>query len=228
MNYLDLQYDICGIYAIMNCVNEKVYIGSAVDIKKRWIRHVHRLRLGTHTNPVLQATWNKHGESSFDFIILEEVPDRIWLLLREQLWLNDVQPWMRENGYNILPTAESRLGHVESEETRHKKSLATTRAKLGKPLSQEHCEALSKGHLGKPWTEKQRLAKHDFSFMDATWRQAISNRVSGAGNPFFGKTHPSELLPVIRKNAALGRHTRWHVNRSIVNPACELCGIGVS
>ncbi len=227
MKYLDLQYGICGIYAIVNCVNGKVYVGSAVDIKRRWIRHVHRLRVGTHTNPILQATWNKHGEFSFDFIVLEEVFDHIWLMLREQLWLNDVQPWKRENGYNILRSAESRLGHVPSKEQRHKQSLAL----LGRPkppVTSEIREILSKAHLGKSWSKKRREATVDHTFIDTTWRQAISNRVGGENNPFFGKIHPPELRPALRRGQRTAAHNRWHVNRSIVNPACELCGIGLS
>lgn len=231
MNYLDLQYGVCGVYAIMNCVNGQVYIGSAMDIKRRWVVHVNRLRAETyttHTSPILWSAWKKYGESSFDFFVLEEVPDRLWLMVREQLWLNDVQPWKRENGYNILPTAESRLGHIASEETRRKSSVATTRAKLGKPLSQEHCEAISRGHIGKPWTDKQREADRSRAYITEDWRAANSVRTSGENNPFFGKTHPSELLPTLQQAAVLGRHTRWHVNRGIVNPACGLCEIGVS
>lgn len=228
MDYLGLQYDIGGIYAIINCANGKVYVGSAVDIKRRWIRHVHRLRLGTHTNPILQSAWNKYGESSFDFLILEEVSDRLWLMVREQLWLNDVQPWKRENGYNILPSAESRLGHVPSLESRRKQSISLSKSKTGTKASEFQRQRMSIAHLGKPWTEKQRLAKHDLSFMDADWCKAISVRTSGENNPFFGKTHPPELLPVVRKNAELGRHIRWHVNRGIINPNCVLCGIGIS
>lgn len=228
MHYLDPQYGMSGVYAILNVTNGKVYVGSAVDIKRRWIRHVHRLRLGTHTNPILQAAWDKHGEANFDFVVLEEVPDHIWLMIREQLWLNEVQPHQRENGYNILPTAESRLGHTESAETRRKKSVATTRAKLGKPLSKEHCLAVAEAHQGKPWSAKRRKAVVDRAFMDADWRAAISARTVGKNNPFFGKTHPPGLKSALQRGQRIAAHKRWHLNRGVVNPSCDLCQLGVS
>jgi len=225
MIYLDLNYGISGIYAILNDANGKMYIGSAVDIKRRWIRHVHRLRLGTHTNPILQAAWNKYGESTFSFAVLEEVSDRIWLMVREQLWLNDVKPWNRENGYNILPTAESRLGHRMSEEQKKKLSVTTRRAKLGKPLSKEHRAALSKGHQGKPWTQAQRKANEtrDLSFITNEWRKANSEERLGNKNPFFGKKHPVWRLPFLAEKAAQGSHIRWHVNRGVSKHNCKFC-----
>lgn len=30
---------ICGVYKIKNIVNDKFYIGSSKDIKKRWKQH---------------------------------------------------------------------------------------------------------------------------------------------------------------------------------------------
>jgi group I intron endonuclease len=223
MKYLDLNYGISGIYAVANEVNSKVYIGSAVDIKRRWIRHVCRLRQGTHTNPILQAAWNKHGELNFNFTVIEEVPDKPQLLIREQVWLDDKQPWKRENGYNILPTAESRFGHVTSEKTKRKLSVTTRRAKLGKPLSKEHRAALSKGHQGKPWTKKQRQVERSREYIDQDWRNAISVRVSGDKNSFYGKRHPPERLPFLAQKAAEGSHIRWHVNRGISKPDCKFC-----
>jgi len=226
MRYLALSKGVCGIYAILNTMNGKVYVGSAVDIKARWMRHVHRLRLGMHTNPILQAAWNKHGEDAFEFEVLEEVPDRIWLFIREQLWLNDVRPWERSEGYNILRTADSRLGYIPSEEQKQKQRAAMLGRKTG-PISEAQRKVLSEAHKGKPWTNKQRNANRSRGYITTDWRKANSERTAGKSNPFYGKTHSPELLPVVRKNAALGRHVRWHLNRGVSNPVCELC-LGVS
>jgi len=45
---------ITGIYKIRNKQNNKVYIGSAVDIKKRWRDHKWNLKENKHHNPHLQ------------------------------------------------------------------------------------------------------------------------------------------------------------------------------
>ena len=62
----------CGIYMIKNVSNEKVYIGQSIDITQRFCLHRYRLRRNIHENPRLQQSWNKHGEDSFVFSILEE------------------------------------------------------------------------------------------------------------------------------------------------------------
>jgi len=48
------------------------------------------------------------------------------------------------------------------------------------------------------------------------------NRI-GENNPFFGQKHSPENLPRVRRNAALGRHVRWHVNKGIQGDDCEFC-----
>lgn len=37
-----------GVYAITNTATGKRYIGSAVNIKKRWREHLHNLRKNKH------------------------------------------------------------------------------------------------------------------------------------------------------------------------------------
>lgn len=101
-----------GIYEIVNLVNGKRYIGSAVNIPNRWRQH--RCELGKERhNPILQSAWRKYGEKNFEFRIIEMVPDKIQLIVREQHYLDLLKP-----AYNCAPIAGSRLGAKMSPESR--------------------------------------------------------------------------------------------------------------
>ena len=76
-----------GIYKIINVVNNKFYVGSAVDFKRRKTRHFSELRTGKHNNAKLQAAWRKYGEQAFVFVVVEELPDGADLLAAENVWL---------------------------------------------------------------------------------------------------------------------------------------------
>ena len=86
---------------IRNKVNNKVYIGSSVNIERRWYSHRYDLRCNKHNNKHLQNAWNKYGEDNFEFIVLEEVKDKSALRIREQYWLNKYQAFNASIGYNI-------------------------------------------------------------------------------------------------------------------------------
>ena len=60
-----------GIYIIKNLLNEKIYVGSSVNIKKRFQEHKLNLRKNEHANFHLQKSWNLHGEENFIFVELE-------------------------------------------------------------------------------------------------------------------------------------------------------------
>ena len=77
------------IYKIRNVVNDKFYVGSTVDSRKRFWAHRKALRLGTHDCTHLQRAWNKYGEDCFKFEIVEVVPEGEDLLAAEQKWLDD-------------------------------------------------------------------------------------------------------------------------------------------
>jgi len=59
---------VIAVYEIRNTVSGKFYIGSSANLYERWRTHKNKLRAGTHPNPKLQASWNKHGEAAFVFI----------------------------------------------------------------------------------------------------------------------------------------------------------------
>lgn len=140
-----------GIYQIYNKENEKSYIGSSVNLKKRKIDHVRMLKKSTHPNIHLQRAWNKHGSDSFEFRILVTCP-QIYLIKLEQWFLDNTK-----NLYNIQLKADSSLGRVLSEETKKKigaksklhihsdetkekisKSLLGNKRSVGRKLTEEH------------------------------------------------------------------------------------------
>ena len=78
-----------GIYKIINVINNKFYVGSAVDLKRRKARHFSELRNGRHNNRHLQSAWVKYGEAAFIFVVVEELPPEADLLAAENVWLKE-------------------------------------------------------------------------------------------------------------------------------------------
>lgn len=76
------------IYKIRNVVNDKFYVGSTVDSRKRFWAHRKALRAGTHPCIRLQRSWNKHGEDCFKFEIIEQHESKEALFPAEQKWLD--------------------------------------------------------------------------------------------------------------------------------------------
>lgn len=81
---------IAGIYTIWCEPTDRVYIGSTVDIRKRWIEHRGMLTRGSHENSRLQADWDEHGAAAFEFEIAETIqhPSGRALVEAEQRWLD--------------------------------------------------------------------------------------------------------------------------------------------
>ncbi len=62
-----------GVYIIKNSKNDKCYIGSSLNVRKRLNDHKTLLMRNKHHSYKLQGSYNKHGVSSFEFNPLEEV-----------------------------------------------------------------------------------------------------------------------------------------------------------
>src|SRR5579885_3833381 len=106
-----------GIYLITNLTNGHLYVGSAVDMRKRQREHLWGLHHGVHRSSYLQRAFNKYGETAFAFSVLEEVADVTILIEREQYHLDLLKPV-----YNSREKAESQLGLKHSEESKAKMS----------------------------------------------------------------------------------------------------------
>ncbi len=78
-----------GVYGIVNLRTTRVYIGSSVNIRKRWLNHRSHLRNGTHHCLGLQAEWANFGESFFSLVVLEPTPPAYReRMVREQWWID--------------------------------------------------------------------------------------------------------------------------------------------
>ncbi|MEO5367385.1 MAG: GIY-YIG nuclease family protein [Magnetococcus sp. WYHC-3] len=112
-------YRISGVYSIINLKNSKRYIGSTNDLVERFKRHSSKLRWNKHKNPHLQSAWNKYGEDSFSFAVIENVDEDI-LLDKEQFWMDHFQSYDRKFGYNICKIAGRITGTSRTPEQKEK------------------------------------------------------------------------------------------------------------
>ncbi|RUS23416.1 hypothetical protein BC937DRAFT_88883 [Endogone sp. FLAS-F59071] len=124
-----------GVYAFVCTANNKVYIGSTKNLRKRFMAHLSGLR----SNILLQRAILKYGLQSFSFVILEFCAiDQ--LLEREQFYITSLNP-----EFNVLKVAGSPLGYKHTEETKAKMS-GENHPNYGKPRSDE--DRAKKGKKG--------------------------------------------------------------------------------
>lgn len=105
--YKDMKNE-AGIYQIRNTQNNKILIESTPNLKtingKRF-----QLQMGSHMNNLLQEDWNKYGEESFVFEVLEVLKDKEEgfsdikeeLKKLEEKWLEKLQPFGERGYHNI-------------------------------------------------------------------------------------------------------------------------------
>ena len=171
----------------------KVYIGSAVDFRKRISVHLHHLRNGKHQNPHLQRVFDKYSEDAFAFRIVENLDTPDTLLMAEQKWIDSYD---FDDLINICPTAGSTLGRLHSKESKKRISdnhhdvsgnnnpmyglTGSLSPNYGRTHSDETKQKISESLKGKnTWSSGKKRPKH-------------SERMKGENNPFFGQSHSDE------------------------------------
>lgn len=139
-----------GIYSITNKIDNKRYIGSAENLIIRWNEHKRDLNKKEHHNSHLQNAWNKYKEEAFIFEVLEYVENKNYLVQIEQYYLDWMETYKKDFGYNISRTAGSILGYRHTEESKKKISIANknkivsdeTRKNMRHPKSFSHKEKI--------------------------------------------------------------------------------------
>ena len=140
---------IAAIYAIRNIVNGKRYIGSTANLSGRKKKHLADLRRQHHHSNILQYAYNKYGELSFTFEIVEAVQNLEQLLLREQFYLDLYKP---EYNVSLVANEKTRLGMKSSPAHIAKmKAALMDRAGTNKGMtfSKQHKQRIGDANKGK-------------------------------------------------------------------------------
>lgn len=139
-----------GIYKIQSKIKpERYYIGSGIDINRRWRLHKSHLFKNEHHSPTLQRHVNKYGFEDLVFTVVEECIKEE-LIVHEQKHLDADFPY-----FNNCRIAESMLGYKHTEETRRKVSKARTGTKRP-PISEEHKQKISESNRKRKRSEKSK------------------------------------------------------------------------
>lgn len=172
---MDIIPQTSGVYKITCLANGKVYVGSSSNLRQRWNEHRSHLTRKIHKNAHLQNAWDKYGEQSFSFEVIETVP-LLTLLEREQYWLDNLKSFDKAIGFNIAVNAanpalglkltperieEIRLastGRTHSAETKAKIS-AINKGRTHSLETRAKISAINMGRKQSPETVEKRASK---------------------------------------------------------------------
>ena len=181
-----------GIYKIINVVNNKFYVGSAVDLRRRKTRHFSELRTGKHKNRHLQAAWSKYGEKSFTFVIVEEHPIGDALLAAENVWLKEHVG--KDYCYNIgvdavMPTLGWSGPKSPTWSRKRTPEELAAQSWKGRKHRKESKERIRAYLIGKP--------------RPAEVRAKIAAAVSGERNPNYGKPRDASFVEKVSRRVVV-------------------------
>lgn len=157
----NIQCDECekvsGIYLIKNKHTKMFYIGRSDNVfgcSGRFSEHKNRLRNNNHDNDFLQNVWNKDGEDSFEFVLIERIDDPIKLKEREQMYLDYLRPIRRSRCYNLSFSAAGGGGMLSKHHSIESKLRISNSLKgrispnKGKKASKQKLEKMKKAFGG--------------------------------------------------------------------------------
>jgi group I intron endonuclease len=205
------------VYIIHNILNNKVYIGKAKNLQKRWAKHIEVASCKRIVEKFfIHKAIAKYGVENFTFSMLQSFDNENDCFIAEIYWIKYFQSKIKNYGYNLTDGGEGCSGRIVSEKTRQKmrdkatgrKHTPETKEKLrainigkmpsnieqlkimniGKTLSNHHKQKISEARKGIVFTEQH---KHNIS-------KALTGLFIGDKGHFFGKKHTEEVKEMSR------------------------------
>lgn len=179
-----------SIYKFTSRATGKVYVGSTT---KQWATdrkqgHLYMLRRGKHANHILQAIYDKHGESDLIFAVIGAAyyADQRELRETEGRAIRNVPKHLRMN-HHLYPDINPMLGKTASAETREKLRLShlgqkpdaaararQSKAKLGHPTSAETRAKIGAAHKGMKHTAETKQRISEVHKGKPNWRRKLT------------------------------------------------------
>lgn len=186
---------------------DKVYVGSAKNLDKRWREHVDMLNNQKHFNRHLQHAWLKHGPTAFEYDIIEPLGlydkgvyfacenrhiDRLKTEGRELFniaraqggWGEDTHLRKHEIAAKISATLTSLAESMTPEERRAKWGSG----RRNRPLTEEHKRKTAAGLAGVPKSQstrkKMQIAQRD----RAAANPSVAANMAAIGRNNIGRT----------------------------------------
>jgi group I intron endonuclease len=184
---------IC-VYQIRNLVNNKIYIGSSKNHKKRQARHLRDLRSGEHHCIYLQRAYDKYGIDNFIFEILEECLESE-LFEKEEFWIEKLSP-----EYNIggVCGGDNYTNHPDKEIIRERLAKQLRECERPEPKFKEDNPNWKGGatFFTCPKCNNEIRISGDKARPKTCGKCRDRN---GEKNPFFGRKHSEETKEKIRQ-----------------------------
>lgn len=152
---------ISGIYRITNLINNKMYIGSSLNMKVRFRNHKYKLIKNTHENNRLQNAFNKYGIINFEIEIISICPPEYCIKL-EQWFVDNLKPF-----YNIRKLAISNLGFKFTKSSKRKisKSKQGVKNPLAKLTKEQVKEIRKSNEKGVTLAKLYNISTSQISFV---------------------------------------------------------------
>ena len=149
-----------GIYYCTCKPNEKCYVGQSTDVYSRVnYGHIPQLRGNRHDNRYMQNSWNKYGEGSFVWTVLEYCSVES-LNERETYWIKYLYTEypcgfnLTTGGDNTFERSEEtrkRLSESWDEERKKELGRKTKEKWASEDMRKRYCQAMTEA-----WTDERR------------------------------------------------------------------------
>lgn len=154
------------IYKITNLINQKIYFGQTIHLKRRWATYKSATKTDKkYGNMVIVRAFRKYGLENFIYEHVATCKDQTSADEMEKLIIAQYDSTNSEIGYNVTTGGNVASGWHHSEESKRKISNANmgrpglqgeNNPFFGKQHSPETIEKNRQAHLGKTMTEETK------------------------------------------------------------------------